>query len=117
MRYFVSGISAFLALLLFPSAFWICELAYPSMDDIENWRLLRDLFWGVQIFLLIISCTFRKNKLTIASMYALGILVFGDMVDRIIFGVHEFNWVDWLCIIVSAFVFALKIKDENVSAG
>jgi hypothetical protein len=111
----ISGISAFLAMLLFPTAYWICEFFYPSMDDIAKWRLLRDCLHGVLILLLVISCIFIKNKLTIASLMGLGVLVISDIVDRLFFGTFTFDWTDWPSIGAAITVFLLKIRTKYVS--
>jgi hypothetical protein len=107
----ISGISAFAAMLLFPTAYWICEFFY--VDDIAQWRLLRDCLHGVLILLLVISCIFMKNKLTIASLWGLSVLVFGDMVDRIFFGTYTFVWSDWPTILLALGLFIYKLTDNG----
>lgn len=109
MKY-ISAFSAFSAMLLFPTAFHICEHFYPSMGEIEKWRLLRDCLHGTLIFLLTISCTFKKNKLTIASMGALVVMTAADIIDRVFFKRYYFDGTDWPVFMTAAIVFFYLYK-------
>ena len=113
VRHRISGISALLAMILFPTAYWICDFFYPSMEEIDSWRFMRDLLYSLEAMLLIISCNFPKNKLTIASIWGLSVLVFGDVVDRVFFKTYSFDWSDWPLLITAATVFAYKLNIKN----
>lgn len=87
------------------------------MDDIDKWRLLRDCLHGVLILLLVISCIFIRNKLTIASLMGLGVLVLADIIDRVFFGTFTFDWTDWPSLTAAIAVFLLKMRTKYVSTG
>lgn len=102
---------ALLPLMLYPSGFWICELFFEN--DIDRWRLLRDTLKGVEIFALCGLNLLPRNKVSKAAMYSLLCLCVGNLVDRFIFGVHEFNWTDIVLLVGALAVFIIKLKGHE----
>lgn len=103
---------ALLPLVLYPTGFWICEILFE--DDINRWRLLRDTLKGVEILCLCSIYLLPKNKIASAAMLSLFIYCLGNMVDRLVFGVHEFIWTDGVLITGSTTVFILKLKGHEI---
>jgi hypothetical protein len=106
MRYIV-GILSIFSVLLYSTGYWICEQFY--LDDITEWRKLRDLLSGVVVFLLVILNFLPKNNFSNASLTAFGILCFGNIVDRTIFDITTFVGSDYWLIGTALIVFLIKI--------
>ena len=103
-----TGILALFAVVLYVSGFQICEHFY--YDDIDSWRFLRDTLTGISIFLLVLVGLLPKSRLSIASLWALLVFCFGNIVDRLVFDIDGFVYSDWFLITIAIMIFIYKLK-------
>jgi len=108
MKNKVTEILALLSVILYATGYWICEYFY--MDDIIKWRDLRDTLTGVVISILVITSLMPKTRLSNATLWAFGVLCFGDLVDRLVFNTNVFVYSDYALIVISIMVFVYKFK-------
>ena len=114
MKRTIAGVLALCSVILYATGYWICEFFF--MDDIVKWRLLRDLLTGVVIFALVIVNFLPRTRLVTASLWAFGIFCFGNLVDRLVFGISTFVGYDYLVIALAIFIFIKKIIRHDVQS-
>jgi len=121
----ISGILALFSVILYATGFEICDFFYPDVKTLDcctnemvytihnEWRFLRDTLTGVVIFILVGLNFLPKTKLKVASLWALGVFCFGNVVDRLIFNISEFVDSDWVVIALAILIFIYKLKIER----
>ena len=99
VKHIIAGILAIVALLLYIFGFEICEHFYK--EDITQWRNLRDMLIGINMFILVILNLIPLTSFTRGVFVALCFLCFGDLVDRLIFDIQVFVNNDYILIMVA----------------
>ena len=104
----IGGLLALLSVILYSTGYWICEYFY--MDDMTQWRGLRDTLTGVVIAVLVLINFMPRTRLSEAALWAFGILCFGNLVDRLLFNINVFVYSDYALIGVAVLAFIYKLK-------
>lgn len=108
MKKRITEVLALLSVILYSTGYWICEYFY--MDDIVKWRGLRDTLTGVVIAILVFINFMPDTKLKFATLWAFGILCFGNLVDRLLLDITVFANSDYVLIGVAVLAFIYKLK-------
>lgn len=92
---------AVLAVFLFCTSYWICNLAFP--DDLNAWWDLRMTLTTANYFLCFLAA-YKATEGVIRAVFLSG-LVFcvGDIIDRYCFSINEFQYNDWLLYIFAIY--------------
>lgn len=111
LKHNISGFLALFSAILYASGFWICEYFY--IEDMTSWRRLRDTLNGVVITCLVVSGLLPNTHLKLASLWMFGVLCFGNLVDRLGFGIFGFVTSDYGLIGTSVMIFIIKLRAKN----
>ena len=106
---------ASLAVALFATGYWICDLFYPS--DIAAWWNLRVAIYTI-IFALCFTIGYKLTDGFTRAVFLVGIVFCGgDILDRYMFNINEFHFNDLLlylfAIIHLPITYAREIKRNS----